>query len=147
MRSQPSAIGWCTAGPFSVIRSIVDDAVLQQIQALSVLAPLHNPANARGIEQARVAFPAIPQVAVFDTAFFRDLPAAAATYAIDRTVAADNQIRRYGFHGTSHQYVSQVVPTVLGRDPAASSRSCYISGTAHRPPRYAAGWRWRRPWG
>ncbi len=97
---------------------IVDDAVLQQIQALSLLAPLHNPANARGIEQARVAFPGIPQVAVFDTAFFRDLPAAAATYAIDRTVAADNQIRRYGFHGTSHQYVSQVVPTVLDRNAA-----------------------------
>ncbi len=97
---------------------VVDDHVLQQIQALSVLAPLHNPANARGIEQARVAFPGIPQVAVFDTAFFRDLPAAAATYAIDRTVAAENQIRRYGFHGTSHQYVSHLVPTVLGLDLA-----------------------------
>ena len=97
---------------------IVDDAVLQQIRAFARLAPLHQPANVRGIEQARVAFPGIPQVAVFDTAFFRDLPAAAATYAIDRTVAAENQIRRYGFHGTSHQYVSQVVPTVLGRNPA-----------------------------
>ena len=97
---------------------IVDDAVLQQIRTFARLAPLHNPANVRGIEQARVAFPGIPQVAVFDTAFFRDLPAAAATYAIDRRVAAENQIRRYGFHGTSHQYVSQLVPTVLGRDPA-----------------------------
>ena len=63
-------------------------------------------------------FPGIPQVAVFDTAFFLDLPAAAATYAIDRTVAAEHQIRRYGFHGTSHQYVSQVVPRVLGRELA-----------------------------
>jgi acetate kinase len=97
---------------------IVDDAVLQQIRTFARLAPLHNPANVRGIEQARVAFPGIPQVAVFDTAFFRDLPAAAATYAIDRRVAAENQIRRYGFHGTSHQYVSQLVATVLGRNPA-----------------------------
>ena len=86
---------------------LVDDDVLQQIRELSLLAPLHNPANADGIEQAMATFPGIPQVAVFDTAFFLDLPAAAATYAIDRTVAADNQIRRYGFHGTSHQYVSQ----------------------------------------
>ena len=97
---------------------VVDDVVLQQIRDLSLLAPLHNPANATGIERAMVAFPGIPQVAVFDTAFFRDLPAAAATYAIDRTVAAEQQIRRYGFHGTSHQYVSHLVPAVLGRDVA-----------------------------
>lgn len=95
---------------------IVDDAVLQQIRGLSLLAPLHNPANANGIAQAMAAFPGIPQVAVFDTAFFRDLPAAAATYAIDREVAAEYQIRRYGFHGTSHHYVSQLVPRTLGRD-------------------------------
>ena len=63
---------------------LVDDDVLRQIRDLSVLAPLHNPANADGIEQAMAAFPGMPQVAVFDTAFFLDLPAAAATYAIDR---------------------------------------------------------------
>ena len=97
---------------------IVDDDVLQEIRDLARLAPLHNPANADGIAQAMVAFPGIPQVAVFDTAFFRDLPAAAATYAIDRTVAAEQQIRRYGFHGTSHEYVSRMAPTVLGRDTA-----------------------------
>lgn len=95
---------------------IVDDAVLQQIRELSLLAPLHNPANATGIARAMVAFPGIPQVAVFDTAFFRDLPVAAATYAIDRAVAAEHQIRRYGFHGTSHRYVSHLLPAVLGRD-------------------------------
>ena len=95
---------------------VVDDEVLQQIRDLSLLAPLHNPANASGIAQATVAFPGTPQVAVFDTAFFRDLPVAAATYAIDRKVAVENQIRRYGAHGTSHQYVSQMVPQVLGRD-------------------------------
>ena len=99
---------------------VVNQTVLQQIRDLSLLAPLHNPANATGIERAMVAFPGIPQVAVFDTAFFRDLPAAAATYAIDREVAKEHQIRRYGFHGTSHQYVSRLVPGLLGRDPAAA---------------------------
>ena len=95
---------------------VVDDDVLQQIRDLSVLAPLHNPANADGIAQAMMVFPGIPQVAVFDTAFFLDLPAAAATYAVDRKVAAEQQIRRYGFHGTSHHYVSHLVPVVLGRE-------------------------------
>ncbi|WP_395728001.1 acetate kinase [Nakamurella sp.] len=98
--------------------TLVDGTVLAEIKELSVLAPLHNPANAVGIEQALLAFPDVPQVAVFDTAFFRDLPAAAATYAIDRTVAADYQVRRYGFHGTSHQYVSGQVAQALGRDLA-----------------------------
>ncbi len=95
---------------------VVDAAVLQQIRDLSVLAPLHNPANAAGIEQAALAFPGVPQIAVFDTAFFRTLPPAAYTYAIDRKVAQQHQVRRYGFHGTSHQYVSQQVAAFLGRE-------------------------------
>ena len=98
--------------------TLIDAKVLAEIKELSVLAPLHNPANAIGIEQAMLAFPDVPQVAVFDTAFFRDLPAAAATYAIDRSVAAEYQVRRYGFHGTSHQYVSGQVAQALGRDLA-----------------------------
>ncbi len=96
--------------------TLIDAAVLAEIKELSVLAPLHNPANAIGIEQAMIAFPDVPQVAVFDTGFFRNLPLAAATYAIDRAVAAANQVRRYGFHGTSHQYVSEQVSQFLGRD-------------------------------
>jgi acetate kinase len=95
---------------------LVDDHVLAQIRELSTLAPLHNPAAATGIERAREAYPSVPQVAVFDTAFFRTLPAAAHTYAIDATVAAQHSIRRYGFHGTSHQYVSGQVALALGRD-------------------------------
>lgn len=95
---------------------IVDAGVLQQIKDLSVLAPLHNPANAAGIEQAALAFPGVPQVAVFDTAFFRTLPPAAYTYAIDRKVADQHQVRRFGFHGTSHQYVSEQVAAFLGRE-------------------------------
>ena len=97
---------------------LIDAAVLVAIKELSVLAPLHNPANAIGIEQAMLAFPDVPQVAVFDTAFFRDLPPAAATYAIDRAVAQRYQVRRYGFHGTSHQYVAGQVAQALGRDLA-----------------------------
>jgi acetate kinase len=94
---------------------IVDDAVLRRIRELSVLAPLHNPANADGIERARIAFPDVPQVAIFDTAFFRTLPPAAASYAIDAEVAATHQVRRFGFHGTSHEYVSGIAAQVLQR--------------------------------
>ncbi|MGV8872717.1 MAG: acetate kinase [Rhodococcus sp. (in: high G+C Gram-positive bacteria)] len=98
--------------------TIIDDSVLQQISDLSSLAPLHNPPNVLGIEVARKQLPNVPHVAVFDTAFFHSLPAAAATYAIDATVAAEHDIRRYGFHGTSHHYVSDQVATFLGRDLA-----------------------------
>ena len=94
---------------------IVDDEVVAQIDALSPLAPLHNPPNLTGIQVARELLPDVPHVVVFDTAFFRTLPEAAATYAIDRDVAREHGVRRYGFHGTSHQYVSGKVARVLGR--------------------------------
>ncbi|MFC0449099.1 acetate kinase [Rhodococcus jostii] len=96
--------------------TLIDDAVVQSISDLSSLAPLHNPANVIGIEVAREELPDIPHVAVFDTAFFHTLPAEASTYAIDREVAKDHAIRRYGFHGTSHQYVSAQAAEFLGRD-------------------------------
>lgn len=94
---------------------LVDDAVLAAIKDLVPLAPLHNPANLAGIEVARAALPDVPQVAVFDTAFHHTLPEAAATYAIDREVAERYGIRRYGFHGTSHAYVSRRTAELLGR--------------------------------
>jgi acetate kinase len=97
--------------------TLVDDAVLDQLRDLSPLAPLHNPPALLGIEVARRVLPDLPHVAVFDTAFFHDLPAAAATYAIDREVAARWQIRRYGFHGTSHQFVSRQAAEFLGAAP------------------------------
>lgn len=96
--------------------TIIDDTVVQQISDLSSLAPLHNPPNVLGIEVARKQLPNVPHVAVFDTAFFHSLPDAAATYAIDAAVAAEHDIRRYGFHGTSHRYVSEQVARFLGRD-------------------------------
>ena len=98
--------------------TLIDDGVVKAIADLSNLAPLHNPANVIGIEVAREELPDVPHVAVFDTAFFHTLPAAASTYAIDRDVAKANQIRRYGFHGTSHEYVSGRVAEFLGKDPA-----------------------------
>lgn len=99
--------------------TLITDAVVAEIERLSELAPLHNPANVIGIKLARKDFADIPQVAVFDTAFFHSLPAAAAHYAIDMDVSTRYGIRRYGFHGTSHQYVAGEVGVVLGRDLGA----------------------------
>jgi acetate kinase len=97
---------------------LIDDEVVAGITALVPLAPLHNPPNLTGIEVARRLLPGVPQVAVFDTAFHRTLPAEAASYAIDRQVAERYGIRRYGFHGTSHEYVTRRTAELLGRDPA-----------------------------
>ncbi|OBH87439.1 acetate kinase [Mycobacterium scrofulaceum] len=93
----------------------VDDAVIRKLDELSELAPLHNPPAIKGIEVARKLLPDVPHIAVFDTAFFHDMPPAAATYAIDRGLAERWKIRRYGFHGTSHRYVSQQAAAFLGR--------------------------------
>jgi len=95
--------------------TVVTPEVERSIDALSALAPLHNPANLEGIRAARKAFPDAPQVAVFDTAFHQTLVPAAYTYAIDDALAKKYQVRRYGFHGTSHKYVSQAAADFLGR--------------------------------
>jgi acetate kinase len=95
--------------------TLVDDALIAKLKELSPLAPLHNPAEVAAIEMARKLLPGTPHVAVFDTGFFHDLPPAAATYAIDRSVAEKWRIRRYGFHGTSHQYVSEQAAAFLER--------------------------------
>lgn len=103
-------------GKFFDRATLVDDAVEAQIEELIPLAPLHNGPNLTGIKVARELLPGVPHVVVFDTAFFQALPAEAATYALDREVAQKYAIRRYGAHGTSHQYVSQQVSATLGRD-------------------------------
>jgi acetate kinase len=95
--------------------TLVDAEVERGIEELVALAPLHNPSALAGIRATRDAFPDLPQVAVFDTAFFAGLPVAAATYAIDRDVAASAGIRRYGFHGISHQHVAGEAARFLGR--------------------------------
>jgi acetate kinase len=100
-------------GPDLYRPTLVDDALIAKLEELSPLAPLHNPPAVLGIRVARKALPVLPHVAVFDTAFFHDLPPAAATYAIDRDIAERWHIRRYGFHGTSHQYVSEQAAELL----------------------------------
>jgi acetate kinase len=97
--------------------TLIDDEVCDTIRKLIPLAPLHNPANLTLIEAARSAFPATPQVAVFDTAFHQTLPAPAFTYAIPQEWREELGVRRYGFHGTSHQYVSRRAAKLLGRLP------------------------------
>jgi acetate kinase len=101
--------------------TVLDDDVLERIRALSPLAPLHNPPNITGIEVARQAFPDVPQVAVFDTAFHRTLPEAAHTYAVPLAWREQHAVRRYGFHGTSQQYVSRRAAAFLGRPVAEAN--------------------------
>ncbi len=103
---------------------LIDDRVVADIADLSPLAPLHNPGAVAGIAAARTQFD-VPQVAVFDTAFFARLPAAAATYAIPLDLARQHRIRRYGFHGTSHQFVSAAAAELVGR-PLADLRQVVL---------------------
>ncbi|MGW0163399.1 acetate kinase [Mycobacterium sp. NPDC003323] len=95
--------------------TLIDDDAIATIEQLAPLAPLHNPPALLGIDAARKELPDLPHIAVFDTAFFHDLPAAAAEYAIDRDIAERWHIRRYGFHGTSHRYVSEQAAEFLDR--------------------------------
>ncbi|MFR0357125.1 acetate kinase [Streptomyces sediminimaris] len=105
-------------GMFFTEPTVVDDEVLAEIERLIPVAPLHNPANLTGIRTARALRPDLPQVAVFDTAFHTTMPESAARYAIDPKIADRHRIRRYGFHGTSHAYVSRETARLLGKDPS-----------------------------
>ncbi|MFD8379758.1 acetate kinase [Streptomyces sp. NPDC059679] len=96
--------------------TLITDEVVEEIEKLVPLAPLHNPANVTGIKVARALRPDLPQVAVFDTAFHATMPEEAARYAIEQETADRYGVRRYGFHGTSHAYVSRATAALLGRD-------------------------------
>jgi acetate kinase len=98
--------------------ALLDDDAVEAIREQIPLAPLHNPSNLLGIEITRAAFPATPQVAVFDTAFGGTMPPRAYRYALPRDLAGRLRIRRYGFHGTSHAYVSRRAADHLDRPPA-----------------------------
>ena len=87
--------------------ALIDDSVIEAIETTAALAPLHNPANLAGIAATRKVFPDLPQVAVFDTAFHQTLPPRAYRYALPEALYTEHGIRRYGFHGTSHAFVSQ----------------------------------------
>lgn len=104
----------------------IDKEVLAAIKKCIELAPLHNPANIHGIEAAQKALPGLPQVAVFDTAFHQTMPKEAYIYPIPYELYTEHKIRRYGFHGTSHKYVSQEAARLLKKDV----QECYFV-TAH----------------
>ena len=97
--------------------TVVDDQVLAAIEELVPLAPLHNPGALTGLRVARKLLPDVPQVAVFDTAFHSTIPPEGALWALDRELANRWGIRRYGFHGTSHAYVSRETARILGKAP------------------------------
>jgi acetate kinase len=96
--------------------TVITDKVAARLDELSVLAPLHNPENLKGIRAARAAFADVPHVAVFDTAFHSTLGPEAYTYALDATIAREHGIRRYGFHGTSYRYVASRAADMLGTE-------------------------------
>ncbi|OEJ29369.1 acetate kinase [Streptomyces agglomeratus] len=98
--------------------TVITDEVMAEIERLVPVAPLHNPANITGIRTAQAMRPDLPQVAVFDTAFHTTMPESAARYAIDVETADAHRIRRYGFHGTSHAFVSRETAKLLGKDPS-----------------------------
>ncbi len=110
---------------------LIDDSVLDEIEALSPLAPLHNPVNATGIREARRIFAAVPHVAVFDTAFHSTLPRHAYLYGLPYELYQEKGIRRYGFHGSSHNYVSLAAAQFLKRRPRElKTVSCHLGNGA-----------------
>lgn len=96
--------------------TIIDDKVMKAIENNIELAPLHNPPNIMGIEACKELMPEVPMVAVFDTAFHQTIPADNYIYALPYELYEKYKIRRYGFHGTSHKYVSQRAAEILGKD-------------------------------
>ncbi|MDD6023449.1 MAG: acetate kinase [Oscillospiraceae bacterium] len=97
---------------------VITDEVMAAIEECNPLAPLHNPANIIGIKACQAQMPGVPMVAVFDTAFHQTMPAKAYTYAIPYEYYENDKMRRYGFHGTSHRFVSARCAEILGKDPS-----------------------------
>ncbi len=95
----------------------IDDAVLDAIKEVQHLAPLHNPPNISGIEAAKSVLPNVPHIAIFDTAFHQTMPKHAFTYPVPFEWYEKHGVRRYGFHGTSHLYVSKRAAVLLDKDP------------------------------
>ncbi len=95
--------------------ALVDDSVLKAIEDYASMAPLHNMANLKGIVTAQKAYPDLPHVAVFDTAFFQTLPKKAYIYALPMSLYREHGIRRYGFHGTSHKFILDSMAEILNR--------------------------------
>ena len=106
---------------------LLDDEVLKAFEECSDLAPLHNPANLKGVNAVKELMPGLPQVGVFDTAFHQTMPPKAFMYAIPYEIYEKYGIRRYGFHGTSHRYVSARACEFLGLDPEKTKMiTCHV---------------------
>ncbi len=106
---------------------LITDAVKDMVRQCYPLAPLHNPANMTGVDAITALMPAVPQVGVFDTAFHQTMPAKSYMYALPYDYYKEDGVRRYGFHGTSHRYVSQRVCEFLGEDIATKKIiTCHI---------------------
>ncbi|CAM5554758.1 Acetate kinase OS=Streptomyces microflavus OX=1919 GN=ackA PE=3 SV=1 [Streptomyces microflavus] len=127
--------------------TVITDEVLKEIERLVPVAPLHNPANITGIRTAQALRPDLPQVAVFDTAFHTTMPESAARYAIDVETADAHRIRRYGFHGTSHAYVSRKTAELLGKAPEDVNVIVLHLGNGASASAVAGGRCWRPRWG
>jgi len=109
--------------------SLVNEAILSKLKEFNDLAPLHNPYNLAGIKAASGFLPEIPQVAVFDTAFFVDLPEVAQFYAIPRKLSLEHKIRRYGFHGISHEFVTAEAACQLRKEKnKVNLITCHLGG-------------------
>ncbi|RKQ57230.1 acetate kinase [Vogesella indigofera] len=104
--------------------TLIDDSVIAAIEDCARLAPLHNPAHLQGIRTAQACFPHLPQVAVFDTAFHQSMPEQAYLYAVPMALYREHGVRRYGFHGTSHRYVTAEAAAILGKPLAESAFVC-----------------------
>jgi acetate kinase len=105
---------------------LVDDEIMVALMDTARLAPLHNPHNLKGIQLAAARIAGVPQIAVFDTAFHATLPDRARYYAIPTRIAEIMGIRRYGFHGISHQYVSQRAAALVGKDAGRNIITCHL---------------------
>ncbi len=95
--------------------ALVTNKTIGKVKDLAVLAPLHNGPEATGAEVMRTLLPDVPQIFVFDSSFFFQLPKEASTYALNKEIADQYHIRRYGAHGTSHEYIGSVVPGIVGK--------------------------------
>ncbi|ALC17202.1 acetate kinase [Desulfuromonas soudanensis] len=117
--SQISAVGHRVVhgGEHFTCSVLIDETVLDAIKGVQHLAPLHNPPNISGIEAAKAVLPDVPHIAIFDTAFHQSMPAHAYTYPLPYEWYEKYGVRRYGFHGTSHLYVSKRAAVLLGKDP------------------------------
>ena len=117
IQHQLSAVGHRVVhgGETFKVPTLITDAVLTDLHTLTILAPLHNPANILGIETMIALAPKVANIAVFDTAFHQSMPEHAFLYALPTELYRELHIRRYGFHGTSHHYVAQTLANTLGR--------------------------------